>query len=70
MAHQPAEIEALQPEVAADERRRVHGSHQPPANPIADDRPERLQHAEALREDLAADGIEHDVALTFSANSS
>src|SRR5918995_4551152 len=61
VTHQASEIEALQPEVAADERRGV--KRLPPAagNSDRDDRPEGVQDAKALREDLAADRVENDV---------
>src|SRR5918995_1493023 len=61
VTHQASEIEALQPEVAADERRGV--KRLPPAagESDRDDRPEGVQDAKALREDLAADRVENDV---------
>ena len=60
---QPAEVEAVDADVAADEPGRAHVL--PEAAGVADrDRAaERLQQAERRREDVAADEVEDDVHL-------
>ena len=61
--HQPAEVEALDAHVPADEQRRVELL--PPAAGVADadERAQRRQDADTRREELAADGIEHEIRL-------
>ena len=61
--HEAAEVEAEDREVAPDEQLRVERRPRPARVADRDQRPERVHHADAPREDVAADRVEHDVGL-------
>src|SRR4051812_43865098 len=58
---QPAEVEAVHGDVAADEELRVHVVPHPRGEADRDDRAERVEHAQRVGEDLAAERVDDDV---------
>src|SRR5438128_6771304 len=63
MGHQPAEVEPVHGDVAADEQRRIDGRPRSAGEADRDDRAQRMQQLEAALEELAAHRVDDHVGV-------